>query len=54
MAVDAVPNTIGQNSARLIGGQEYVFPIHPEVNTLTFIDAQSASTAVYVRLVDSR
>ncbi len=53
LAVNAVPTTGGQNSARLVAGSEYVLPFAPSVNTLGFLSAEGNSTnvQVYVRPV---
>jgi len=51
IAIDATPNTIGQDSARLIKDTEYVFPLNPEANTISFIDAQSTSCNVRVKWI---
>ena len=50
-ALDAVPTTVGLNAARLVAGNEYVFPVHPEVQTLGFLSAggDSSNVIVYVR-----
>ena len=53
-AVDVVATTISPDCAVLAADQEYIFPLHPEVNTISFLDAQSASNAVYVRWVYGR
>lgn len=49
--VIAVPNTMGANSAYLAANVEYVFPLHPHVTTLGFVDDQSTTTRVYVRWI---
>ncbi len=49
-AIDAVPATAGINSARLFGDTEYVFPIHPKVDTLGFIAATGDSANIKVHL----
>ena len=49
LSMNAVPNTIGPNSAFLASGTEYVFPLHPAVNTLGFLHDGSSSTQVRVR-----
>ena len=46
-----IVNTIGPASARLAGDQLYIFSLHPTVNTLQFLDAQSSSTVVDVTWV---
>ncbi len=53
MALNAVPTTGVQHSARLVAGVEYVFPFGPAVNTLGFVSAGGDSTLVrvYVRPV---
>jgi len=46
MSMDAVPNTLGSGSphcAYLAADTDYVFPIHPQVNTFGFLDAESQS-----------
>jgi hypothetical protein len=41
-------STGGPASAKLIATQPYVFPLHPTVNTLQFLDAQSETSQVDV------
>ena len=53
-AVDALAETLGLNSAMLIAGQEYPFPLHPAVRTMSFLDAQSSTTTVYLRFLHGR
>jgi hypothetical protein len=54
MAVDAEANTIGCHAAFLAADTEYAFPIHPKVNTLSFIDADSqADNNTFIRWIFS-
>ena len=50
-AVKPTVSTSGLRSAILVGEQEYVFPLQPNIDTLYFLDAQSDSKDVYVRFV---
>jgi len=54
LSVEPVVSTTGPRSAVLASGQEYPFPLHPNVDTLFFLDAQGGNNAVYVRWVSGR
>jgi len=56
MAIDAACWTGGPDSARLFSGVNYVFPIHPQINTISFLDlgAADSSQPVYVVWVHGR
>lgn len=53
-STEPVVNTVGPRCAVLAADQEYVFPLHPNVNTLFLLDAASGNHAVYVRWVIGR
>jgi len=51
MAIDAAASTVGPDSARLFAGVNYVFPIHPQINTLSFLDLGAATSSQPVHIV---
>lgn len=51
ISFDAVANTVGVHSAELVADVEYVLPIHPSVNTISMVDAASASNEALIRWI---
>ena len=53
-AVDKVAATAGLNAGLLKGGSEYFFPLHPTVNTLSFLSATGTSNQLRINWVVQR